>query len=83
MAYTAPLLHPRELISKYPSISKKTFAALLGVEIGTIYQWNSRDKAISTQTLRQVADINERLETDPAYRDRVFKEIQPKVLGYQ
>lgn len=83
MAYTAPLLHPKELINKYPSISKKTFAALMGVGIDTIYQWNSRDKAVSTQTLRQVADINERLETDPVYRDRIFKEIQPRVLGYQ
>lgn len=82
MAYTAPMLHPRELINEYRNISRKTFAELMGVKLDTINQWCS-GRTVTPQTMRQAADIKERLESDKSYCDRVFKEIQPHVLGYK
>lgn len=82
MAYTAPLLHPRDLINGYPSISRKTFAEVMGVKVGTINKWCAGQRTPTPQAMRQAADIKERIEFDASYRDRIFNEIQPSVLGF-
>lgn len=81
MAYTAPLLHPRDLINNFPSISRKTFAEVMGVKVDTINKWCAGQRNPTPQAMRQAADIQERLEMDNSYRDRILKEIQPNVLG--
>lgn len=71
MTYCLEELHPAELLNKY-NFTRPQLCQLMGVSIDTMNSWLTRRRTPHKQTLRQAADIADRLENDPTFRVRVF-----------
>lgn len=70
MAYTAPMLHPNELIFRY-NIPRETLTDLLPIGIHSINSYCSGRRQPSQSIMALTARIAEKIEADPSFREQV------------
>ncbi len=66
-----PTMHPKNFLNLY-KMSRKQFAAELGVSVDAVNSWMCDRVQPKLQTLRQIGDLAERLESDSNFKNLVL-----------